>query len=59
MHPTEWLVGEVAGSLAAFCLKNNIADPATVRNTPELLATFQQELRDSGITLYWSEILTE
>ncbi|GAB4461688.1 MAG: FAD-dependent oxidoreductase [Armatimonadaceae bacterium] len=59
MHPTEWLVGEVAGSLAAFCIREGIDDPAMVRNTPELLARFQQNLRDNGITLYWEEILAE
>lgn len=57
MHPTEWLVGEVAGHLAAFCIERRLPDPATVRETPELLAAFQQRLRDAGVTLYWSEIL--
>ena len=56
MHPTEWLAGEVAGNLAAFCLQRNI-EPAQVRNTPELLTAFQQQLRDTGVTLRWSEII--
>jgi hypothetical protein len=57
MHPTEWLVGEVAGDLAAFCIRRGIDDPSVVRDTPALLAAFQQQLRKDGVTLYWSEII--
>ena len=57
MHPTEWLVGEVAGTLAAFCLRRSLPDPALVRETPDLLTEFQSELRQAGIPLHWSEIL--
>lgn len=57
MHPTEWLIGEVAGSLAAFCRKHNIANPSLVRETPELLSAFQTDLKTNGVTLYWSEII--
>lgn len=57
MHPTEWLVGEAAGSLAAFCIRHNIDDPTAVRDTPDLLAAFQQDLKDNGVTLYWKDIL--
>jgi hypothetical protein len=57
MHPTEWLVGEVAGILAAFCLRRGLPLPSQVRETPELLRDFQTELRQSGIPIHWSEIL--
>ena len=57
MHPTEWLVGEVAGHLASFCLRHDIADPATVRNTPTLLQAFREDLKEQGIALAWSDIL--
>jgi hypothetical protein len=57
MHPTEWLCGEVAGTLAAFCLKRGLFDASPVRDDPALLAEFQQTLRAQGVTLYWSEIL--
>ncbi len=57
MHPTEWLAGEVAGSLAAFCIKNDVDDPAKVRATPELLQAFQADLRNAGVALSWREIL--
>jgi FAD dependent oxidoreductase len=59
MHPTEWLIGEVAGHLASFCLKNNIDSPATVRENPEHLKVFLSDLKDQGITLSWQDILGE
>ncbi|MGO8669821.1 MAG: FAD-dependent oxidoreductase [Capsulimonadaceae bacterium] len=55
VHPTEWLIGEVAGDLAAFCLKHDVL-PAEVRDKPELLSDFQDELRTSGIDIRWSEV---
>ncbi|MDQ2688593.1 MAG: FAD-dependent oxidoreductase [Armatimonadota bacterium] len=57
MHPTEWLSGEIAGNLAAFCLAHNVS-PTQVRHAPALLAAFQAQLEDSGITTHWNEILT-
>ncbi len=57
MHPTEWMVGEIAGNLAAFCLRRGIDNPSDVRNNPALLSAFQTQLRDNGITLYWHDIL--
>ena len=59
MHPTEWLVGEVAGNLAAFCLRRDIDAPSVVRNDPALLAAFQAMLRENGVTLYWRDILSD
>ena len=59
MHPTEWLSGEVAGTLAAFCIQNDLDDPALVRNTPDLLRAFQTDLRNAGVSLSWREILGE
>lgn len=56
MHPTEWLAGEVAGHLAAYCIRHGL-DPAQVRNTPEHLKAFQKQLEDGGITLRWREVL--
>jgi hypothetical protein len=57
MHPTEWLIGEVAGTLTAFCLRRGLPNPALVRETPDLLSDFQTELRRAGIAIHWSEIL--
>jgi hypothetical protein len=56
MHPTEWLAGEIAGHLAAFCLQQHVM-PADVRKTPELLTAFQARLREAGIPLSWRDIL--
>lgn len=56
MHPTEWLCGEIAGHLAAFCLQRNV-EPTAVRNTPDLLTAFQTRLRENGITTRWDEVL--
>ncbi len=56
MHPTEWLAGEVAGNLAAFCLEKDLL-PDAVREQTGLLQEFQQRLETSGIPLRWSTIL--
>jgi len=59
MHPTEWLIGEVSGTLAAFCIAHDIDDPAQVRDDPALLAAFQSQLHTNGVTLSWADILTD
>ena len=56
MHPTEWLCGEVAGHLAAFCIKNQV-DPAAVRAKKTLLTAFQQQLTTAGVPIRWSKII--
>lgn len=56
MHPTEWNIGEVAGHLAAFCVRRQI-DPRTVREDPALLGEFQAQLAAAGIPLDWEPIL--
>jgi hypothetical protein len=55
LHPVEWNVGEVAGLLAAFCL-NRAVTPRAVRNTPALLADFQERLAADGVELRWPDI---
>jgi hypothetical protein len=53
VHPIEWNIGEVAGSLAAYCLNKNLT-PRQVRNTAEHLADFQQMLQSKFyIQLEW------
>jgi hypothetical protein len=56
MHPTEWLAGEVAGNLAAFCVRRGV-QPSEVRSNPELLAAFQRQLEETGVPLRWREII--
>ena len=55
LHPVEWNVGEVAGILADFCLTRAVT-PRAVRNTPALLADFQQRLTADGVELRWPDI---
>jgi hypothetical protein len=55
LHPVEWNIGEAAGSLAAFCLENNVP-PHGVRDDPTLLADYQQALRRRGVELEWPVI---
>ncbi|RYZ86806.1 MAG: FAD-dependent oxidoreductase, partial [Proteobacteria bacterium] len=45
MHPTEWLAGEVAGTLAAL------------RDNPALFSEFQAELNRDGIPFAWKDII--
>ncbi|RYG74139.1 FAD-dependent oxidoreductase, partial [bacterium] len=52
LHPVEWNIGEAAGALAAFCLDQNEL-PRAVRNTPDLLNSFQKSLVEQGIELDW------
>ena len=53
-HPIEWLCGEIAAHLAAFCLAHDVP-PAQVRDTPMLLASFQTQLAADGIPTRWKE----
>jgi hypothetical protein len=48
----EWNIGEAAGALAAFCVRQKCA-PREVRAKAELLADFQKQLRDEGVRLEW------
>jgi hypothetical protein len=55
LHPVEWNVGEVAGLLADFCLSRGVP-PRAVRDTPGLLADFQDRLTGNGVELRWPDI---
>ncbi|GAA2524960.1 FAD-dependent oxidoreductase [Winogradskya humida] len=55
LHPVEWNVGEVAGALAGFCLTHAVT-PRAVRNTPALLAAFQERLTADGVELRWPDV---
>lgn len=52
LHPVEWNIGESAGALAAYCVKNG-AVPRQVRNSEEKLRDFQALLQRQGIELRW------
>lgn len=53
LHPTEWNIGEAAGSLAAYCLRHGL-EPAQLRGTPQQ-SDFQALLRQQGVDLEWPE----
>ena len=56
LHPVEWTVGEAAGYLAAYCIRNAM-DPADVADTR--LAEFQRLLEENGFQLHWRDLETE
>ncbi len=54
LHPIEWNIGESAGALAAYCVRQyEYEDPADVWRDPSSLKEFQQELLRHGIPIYW------
>jgi hypothetical protein len=55
LHPVEWNIGEAAGALAAYCVKNKQA-PRRVRNNTKLLADFQASLTAQGFELRWPRV---
>jgi hypothetical protein len=52
LHPVEWSIGEAAGLLIAYGLKNRLI-PYQVRENRELLVKFQEFIRTQGIETYW------
>ncbi len=55
LHPVEWNIGEAAGALVAFCQARQ-KSPRQVRNNAQLLAEFQQSLRNQGFELEWPKV---
>jgi hypothetical protein len=56
VHPIEWLAGEIAGNIAAFCIQHNI-EPVAIRNDPVLLNELQTTLVNTGINITWEKEL--
>ncbi len=56
LHPIEWNIGEAAGNLITFCLRNDLS-PKQVRNDEDHLREFQKELKVNGFELEWRENL--
>jgi hypothetical protein len=52
LHPVEWNVGESAGALADFCLRNGQI-PAEVSANKNSVEEFQSELMARGVDLEW------
>ena len=55
VHPAEWNIGESAGALAAFCVREGVA-PAAVHERAELLEAFQRDLVQHGVELHWPNV---
>ncbi|WP_049577757.1 FAD-dependent oxidoreductase [Streptomyces sp. SBT349] len=55
LHPVEWNVGEVAGSLAAHCLEEGV-EPGQVHEDAERRSGFQEELVRAGVELAWPRV---
>jgi len=55
LHPVEWNIGESAGALAAFCLREK-EPPRQIRQDPQRLVEFQRLLSETlGVRLQWKE----
>lgn len=52
LQPVEWAIGEAGGNLAAYCIQKGLT-PSEVRENPQILADFQNLLRDRGIKTSW------
>lgn len=55
LHPVEWNIGEVAGSLAAHCLQTGLS-PQEVQGKTELFAEFHKVLVADGIETSWPDV---
>ncbi len=53
LHPVEWTIGEAAGYLAAYCVRNALTP---VQVADQYLSDFQQLLLDHGFQLHWKDI---
>jgi len=52
LHPVEWNIGEAAGSLTAFAIRNKVS-PAGIYDKKELLTDFQDFILAQGIETHW------
>ena len=55
LHPVEWNVGEVAGTLAAFCLERG-STPHQVCEDDHLREELQARLVRDGVELRWPDV---
>jgi hypothetical protein len=55
LHPVEWGIGEVAGTLAAFCVRNRCT-PQQVCADAGLLEELQRQLERDGVETRWPEV---
>jgi hypothetical protein len=55
LHPVEWNIGESAGHLAAYCLRQDLA-VQDVWASPAHVSEFQRMLDNAGIERRWPEV---
>jgi hypothetical protein len=55
LHPIEWVIGEAAGTLAAFCVEHGI-EPKAVRADESKLRELQSVLVHQGVELEWPRL---
>jgi hypothetical protein len=55
LHPVEWNIGESAGALAAYCLREKVT-PRQVHHQQDQLENFQKVLLAMGVELDWPKI---
>jgi hypothetical protein len=55
LHPVEWNIGEVAGLLAAWCIKKGTT-PHAVQADDRQLEDFQTHLYREGIEIRWPDV---
>ena len=55
LHPVEWGIGEVAGSLAAHCIATG-RTPQQMCEDPDLVDEFQSRLTADGVELHWPDV---
>ncbi len=54
LHPVEWNIGEVVGTLAAQCLDYDLT-PRRIHRDPALREAFQARLAEAGVELAWPD----
>ena len=57
LHPVEWVIGEAAGSLAAFCVERRV-EPHAIRTNESKLRELQSLLVHQGVEIEWPQLWT-
>ena len=55
LHPVEWVIGEAAGSLAAFCVERRV-EPHAIRTNESKLRELQSLLVHQGVEIEWPQL---
>lgn len=53
LHPTEWAIGEAAGTFAALAVERDASNPA-VLESPHRVRDLQRRLLDRGVPIAWT-----